>query len=314
VFEDAVGYCLTGTYTDATHEEPYEAFCPPGTRVQWGYFTYHASTPANSGGQSTIEVSVHTAEPPATISPGCLDCVTLADIPVSERETCTLTGPAPCPINVYNALGGPPKAHESLLELVFDFSPSAAGGGAVYLRETFANNDLGWSRGPEWSIGALPGTVPDPAEDHTPTGDNGVAGAIIGGAITTSPHGMSYLTSPVIFLDVPDTLTLGFWRWLEGNAMPEQTHRVEVFDGTAWQVLWEGDAMAIADAGWTQESYDVTPYKNAGFRVRFGFDMNGGAAVGGWNVDDVTIVGSAVGQAVPTMVDWELTYSCVDSE
>ena len=61
--------------------------------------------------------------------------------------------------------------------------------------------------------------------------------------------------------------------------------------------LWtSGSAPGIEDSppagtGWTYEEYDVTAYKNAGMRVRIGYDITSGGVftIGSWNVDDVLV-------------------------
>ena len=47
--------------------------------------------------------------------------------------------------------------------------------------------------------------------------------------------------------------------------------------------------------GWTYQQFDVTAHKNAGMRVRFGFDIasQGVYTIGSWNVDDVQVASAA---------------------
>ena len=57
--------------------------------------------------------------------------------------------------------------------------------------------------------------------------------------------------------------------------------------------LRRGDVL-ITDAGWGRFTYNVTAYKNANFRVRFGYKIykQGPFAawiMSGWNVDDVSL-------------------------
>ena len=70
-----------------------------------------------------------------------------------------------------------------------------------------------------------------------------------------------------------------------------------MFDGTAWVEVWSsGPLPSIQDsppvgAGWTFVSHDITQYKNAGLKVRFGYDIqsNGVYTIGSWNLDDVKL-------------------------
>jgi hypothetical protein len=72
---------------------------------------------------------------------------------------------------------------------------------------------------------------------------------------------------------------------------------VEVFNGTSWVVVWSnaslGDVL-ITDSSWTRFSFDVTAYKNANFRVRFGHQTGKKGAflswiMSGWNIDDISL-------------------------
>jgi hypothetical protein len=183
--------------------------------------------------------------------------------------------------------------------------------------DSFANNAQGWVLGPEWEIGpatqtpcdselgcneadaAFPGGDPD--LDHTPTDDNGVAGAVIGGTINQVIHGFYYLESPPFNGNVAGALTLSFWRWLNSDYTPYMENRVEVWNGMTWVVLWaSGPSPAIADApwsvetpalGWNYQQFDLTAYKNVGMRVRFGFNVgqDGVYPAPSWNVDDVLV-------------------------
>ncbi len=166
--------------------------------------------------------------------------------------------------------------------------------------EPFADNSQGWTLDAEWQIGPAAASSgetignPDPATDVTPTGDNGIAGTVIGGNVTAAGHGPYYLTSPSIDLSgAPGRVDLAFQRWLntaDGGLMRTQ---VEVFNGATWILLWENPAVTpVADAFWTPYSLDVTAYRNANFSVRFGSENLGALSdvVSGWNLDDVVVV------------------------
>ncbi|MCA9710809.1 MAG: hypothetical protein KDK70_33515 [Myxococcales bacterium] len=184
--------------------------------------------------------------------------------------------------------------------------------------EHFADNAQGWTLGPEWEIGpaqqtpcnqeqncfegvsAYPGGDPD--LDHTLTDDNGLAGAVIGGIVGNNVHPHFYLESPPFDGNVAGALVLSFYRWLDSDYTPYMENRVEVFDGVAWQLLWaSGPAPPIVDApwsmsgspamGWSYQEFDVTAYKNAQMRVRFGYNVgqSGVYPAPGWSVDDVRV-------------------------
>ena len=136
------------------------------------------------------------------------------------------------------------------------------------LVDSFANNSLGWTLGPEWEIGPASESTgheigfPDPAIDHTSDSDNGVAGVVIGGNATTSPHPYWYLTSPTINASANmDLVGLHFWRWLNSDVAPDMVNTVEVYDGANWITLWTSGG--ITDDQWTEQGYNLTAYRSA---------------------------------------------------
>jgi hypothetical protein len=194
---------------------------------------------------------------------------------------------------------------------VGDFCTNGMCGGGVgppiYFSDDFHDASKGWILGNEWQIGPAMmsnGGVlgADPAVDHTNTADNGVAGVVIGGNENPILHPMAYLESPAFDTSAAaGSVIFGYYRWLNSDYDPFMHNHVEVFDGTKWIVLWQsGGPPSVEDSpptgmGWTYFSYDVTQYKNAGMKVRFGFDvtMGGVFTIGSWNVDDVLVAGAA---------------------
>jgi hypothetical protein len=168
----------------------------------------------------------------------------------------------------------------------------------VYYTEPFTSDMTGWTLGPEWAIGPAAASAcsnkgnPDPASDHTATADNGVAGVAIGGCAQKGVHGLYYLESPPIDADVQGSVWLDFQRWLNSDFKPYMRNTIEVWSGSEWVLVWQsGGPPAIADAGWTRVTHDLTAYKNGALRVRFGFESQNaqGFTVSGWNLDDVVI-------------------------
>jgi hypothetical protein len=176
-------------------------------------------------------------------------------------------------------------------------------GAIVYFSEDFSDNAAGWTLDEEWQIGtalASSGGVfgSDPASDHSPTGDNGVAGVVIGGNALASLHPYRYLTSPPFDASAGGgTVKFAFYRWLNSDYDPFMHNSVDVWDGAQWVNLWtSGGAPGVQDsppvgAGWTYVEHDVTAYASAAMQVRFGFDINanGVFTIGSWNVDDVRV-------------------------
>lgn len=180
-------------------------------------------------------------------------------------------------------------------------SAGICGGGVgptIYFQEDFKDNGAGWTLGPEWQIstaklsqGGVFGA--DPAVDHTSTVDNGVAGVVIGGNASTNLHAYYYLESPAFnTANAAGSVVFSFWRWLNSDYDPYMHNVVEVFNGQSWIQLWiSGGPPGVNDNAWTYIQYDVTQWKNAAMRVRFGFDITSGGVytIGSWNVDDVLV-------------------------
>ncbi|MES1177557.1 MAG: hypothetical protein ABUL62_24755 [Myxococcales bacterium] len=175
--------------------------------------------------------------------------------------------------------------------------------GGLVFSEGFSSNQQGWELGVGWQIGPAKPSFgqatgnPDPALDHSASSDNGLAGVVIGGNVGTVIQGPSYLTSPVINLSATSAVaTLEYWRWLNSDYLPYMDSTIEVFDGVKWIRLF---AMPIntfvMDDTWTRYQFDVTPYKNPSFRVRWGFLVGspGVLVMSGWNIDDVRVTGDS---------------------
>jgi len=172
--------------------------------------------------------------------------------------------------------------------------------GTVF-EEDFSDNTAGWTLGTEWQIGPAIGSTcfgygsQDPTNDNSPSADNGIAGAVIGGCITTALHGYYYITSPIINTAGMTNLTFEYFRMLNSDYTPFMNNTVEVFDGATWQLLWQsGASPGVQDPAWVFQSFNISAYANANMQIRFGHNVgNAGAfTVNGWNIDDIAISGT----------------------
>jgi hypothetical protein len=183
-------------------------------------------------------------------------------------------------------------------------SGGTCGGGtgpAVYFSEDFSDNSAGWVLGPEWGIGpATQGftmgfAFPDPEVDHTSTADDGVAGVVIGGDASTDMHGYAYLESPTFnTANAAGKVILGYYRWLNSDSDPYMHNRIDVWNGSQWINIW-ASGQFLFEASWTFMQHDITNYKNAAMRVRFGFDVKqfDFSSFSSWNLDDVLVASQA---------------------
>jgi hypothetical protein len=173
----------------------------------------------------------------------------------------------------------------------------------VLFQDDFSNGNVkGWTLDAEWQIGVASvgpvGNLPpgDPGADHSLSADNMEAGVVIGGIAKRETHGMRYLTSPEIDTTGMTYPALEFWRWLDADMAPYMVNTVEIYNGQIWKAIWKSsDGEVTADKTWVRVARDVSKYKHAKFRFRFGFAIQDGAtvlAVGSWNIDDVVVGGS----------------------
>ena len=133
------------------------------------------------------------------------------------------------------------------------FAPAALAQ-TVWFQEDFDDNSAGWSLDTEWQIGPAVASPPagacgngDPGFDADgPGGSEGVAGVVIGGGAGTTIHPSYYLTSPPVNTSGAPQLFLDFDRWLNSDYTPYMSNSVEVWDGVAWQIVWQsGGAPAM---------------------------------------------------------------------
>jgi hypothetical protein len=200
------------------------------------------------------------------------------------------------------------------------------GGPVTYFQETFKDNSKGWTLDANWQIGpavaGCPGCTgnPDPGQDHTQKGDNGIAGVVLGGPAPTNPDGVwRYLTSPTINTSqAAGSVYLQYWRWLNSDYDPYMHNVVQVStdNGSTWTTLpygLTGGCCGVMDAAWTNHGvpagapanptsaaqyptqFDLTPYKSATMKIRFGYNVTsaGVYTIGSWNLDDI-LVASAI--------------------
>jgi hypothetical protein len=116
---------------------------------------------------------------------------------------------------------------------------------------------------------------------------------VIGGYAAETLHAPYYLESPIIDTSAaPGPVYLEFWRFLNSDYTRFMNNTIDVFNGVTWVNVWtSGPPPGIEDAAWTKVSHDLTAHKNAGMKIRFGFEIGdlGVFTVSSWNVDDVVI-------------------------
>lgn len=163
------------------------------------------------------------------------------------------------------------------------------------LNEDFSDNSAGWVLSPNWAIGSAVAGCGDPGTDHTPTGDNGVAGVVLGGCAPTQPvnaNNFFCLTSPARDTTGMASVFVNFWRDLWSDYTPYMKNKIEVWNGNSWVIVYETfGAPGVDDLAWTKLSYNITAHSNAALQVRWCYNIgsDGAFSRGSWNVDDVVI-------------------------
>lgn len=85
-------------------------------------------------------------------------------------------------------------------------------------------------------------------------------------------------------------VTLSYSRWLNIEHPSSRVANVEVYNGSNWVNVWANTG-AVSDNSWQTITHDLTAYKNAQMRIRFGWSGAATSQVSGWNLDEVRIDG-----------------------
>jgi hypothetical protein len=172
-----------------------------------------------------------------------------------------------------------------------------------YFFDRFSQSGTGWTTGLEWAIGdamaggsggAYPCLNPgDPGWDADGTPAGGLAGAVIGGTVSTAVHPHYWLTSPTVNTAGASSLTLQFSRWLGVPGVPGSTAdaRIEVRDaGGNWVLVFQASSCLPAGP-WSTHTYDISNQAGPAMQVRFGHEVfaTGGVPSCGWNVDNISV-------------------------
>ena len=112
------------SFSPTTYSQTYQAECPAGAKVQWGFLRWDATTPSDTNVVFTARTADALVDLPMALS-STLGTAHAAPI---DTQACTMTGPAPeCPVDLYADLGGLPNARHDYLELTMTLNPSSDG-------------------------------------------------------------------------------------------------------------------------------------------------------------------------------------------
>ncbi len=155
------------------------------------------------------------------------------------------------------------------------------------------------------------------AESRLSRSDNGHTGDSVYGVNLSGDYGLTaagpwYLTTGAIDCTGYSNVQLKFWRHLNTDYQPYAYATVQVSpNGSSWTTVWQNAGSEIADAAWSQYSYDISSVaaNEPIVYVRWGYQIGSGAwAYSGWNIDDVEIA-SAMGGSNDCFTQSDGTYS-----
>ena len=108
-----------GGYDPATFTYKYEAVCPQGTTVQWGFLAYDTLTAADTN----VVFKARTATTQAGLAAATYKNLATAKAS-PDTQVCPMSGPAPCPLSFFDKLGAG-DARQSHLELSITLNPAS---------------------------------------------------------------------------------------------------------------------------------------------------------------------------------------------
>ena len=134
----------------------------------------------------------------------------------------------------------------------------------------------------------------DPSTDHTPTSDNFIIGTYIGACYPNSMSQTYWLESPEIDCSGKTNCQLQFYS-LSGVESPSFDHLyidVSTNGGATWINIYS-NTYSLVETIWTLRNYPIPQADNiANLKVRFGIGVTDGSVTyGGWNIDDLTVIG-----------------------
>ena len=175
------------------------------------------------------------------------------------------------------------------------------------------NVDPGWTfdEGTEpyqWQYGLPSGLVGNPSEAYT--GDN-IIGYNLEGRYQNSMSSTQYATTPAFSTVGYTDVTLEFRVWLSVESSRYDHVNIQVWDGANWITVWKhaGDTY-ITKSRWSYRHFVLpdSTYDQPEVKIRWGVGpTDGGLGYCGWNIDDVFVTGTSVGN--PKVVGRQVFYN-----
>jgi hypothetical protein len=95
-----ISFGCPGGYEITEHSQTYEASCPPGTTVQWGYMSWDIDAPSSS----QADLRARTATTSSDLKVASWHALGSAHSLPTDTQKCNMKGPAPCPVDLVKKL------------------------------------------------------------------------------------------------------------------------------------------------------------------------------------------------------------------
>jgi hypothetical protein len=112
------------SYVPKTYVQTYQASCPVGSKPQWMFLAYDATTPSSGASSSTIRFDVRAGD---NVDGGSVSYGSSVNVALTPPDpaSCPMSGVASCPKDLFTKLSGIPGAQKEMLELTVTLTPSA---------------------------------------------------------------------------------------------------------------------------------------------------------------------------------------------
>ena len=152
----------------------------------------------------------------------------------------------------------------------------------------------------EWGVPTESGSAyGDPGSGHT--GAN-VVGYNLTGDYPNNLAAAQYATTPAIDCTGYENVRIGFYRWLGVESSYFDHASIEVsIDGSNWGTVWDHTGDSISDSDWNYLEYDLSEIADdqPTVYVRWGMGTTDESVTyPGWNIDDVSFLGTLMGPDV----------------
>ncbi len=177
----------------------------------------------------------------------------------------------------------------------FDSNIAAAAvtvGGPQTIYSFPMDTNPGWTTMGQWAFGPPQGACSDPSSGYTGTN---VYGYNLAGCYPNNLTPTQYLSTPALDCTGISNVQLRFRRWLRVESSTYDRANIQVSgNGTAWTDVWNHSGASLLESSWSLQTYTIAAVADNQPTVylRWGLGpTDTSVTYGGWNIDDVEIIG-----------------------